>query len=75
MIWILRTIQVNLDRVITRSVNRSVIDSTGFQRIHFGGHPLEQIAFQACWPLVDPELSQFLAAERLIHGQHISKHC
>ena len=48
MIWILRTIQVTLDRVITRSVNRSVIDSTGFQRIHFGGHPLEQIAFEAC---------------------------
>ena len=56
MIWILRTIQVTLDRVITRSVNRSLINSIDFQRIHFGGHPLEQIAFEACSPPVELEL-------------------
>ena len=53
MIWILRTIQVTLDRVITRSVNRSLINSIDFQRIHFGGHPLEQIVFEACPPPVE----------------------
>ena len=53
IIWILRTIQVTLDRVITRSVIRSVIDSTGFQRIHFGGRVLEQIAIEACSPPVE----------------------
>ena len=56
MIWNLRAIQVTLDRVITMSVNRSVIDSTGFQRIHFGVHPLEQIAFEAWSPPVELEL-------------------
>ena len=56
MIWILRRIQVTLDRVITRSVNRSVINSTDFQRIHFGVHPLEQIAFEACSSPVELEL-------------------
>ena len=53
IIWILRTIQVTLDCVITRSVIRSVIDSTGFRRIHFGGRVLEQIAFEACSPPVE----------------------
>ena len=57
MIWILRRIQVTLDRVITRSVNRSVINSTDCQRIHFGGHPLEQIAFEAASKHVHPRSS------------------
>ena len=52
-------IQVAMDRVMMRSVIRSVIDSNGFQRNRFGGHALEQIAFEVCSPPVELELRVF----------------
>ena len=59
IIRILQTIQVTMDRVMMRSVIRSVIDSNGFQRNRFGGHALEQIAFEPCSPPVELELRVF----------------